>query len=119
MARKDVILRYAQVENDYIEMCQLLKDLDADLKADRIDREYYDSRVEILSEEIETIKTQYFFWAEVIFELNKPRRKGKEMNDCEKAWYNTIKTCTKEAIKDDTKDALKYIKNLIEEGRLK
>lgn len=117
MAKRDVILRFAQVENDYNEMKSLLNELNDDLKKGAIDQEYYQGKAQLLEEEIDAIKTQYFMWAEAIFELNKPQRKGKKLSDTEEAWYKTLQGMTRECIKDTSKDALAEIKKIIAEGK--
>ena len=80
MAKKHVALRYAQIENEYLEMQSLLKELNDDLSNNLIDVDYYNSRVEMISEEVERVKLQYFFWAEAMFELIKPARKDKDFD---------------------------------------
>lgn len=61
MAKKHVALRYAQAENEYLEMRDSVAELDRALKNGDIDIEFYNERVEMISDEIEKSKLQYFF----------------------------------------------------------
>lgn len=118
MAKKHVALRYAQIENEYLEMQSLLKELNDDLSNNLIDVDYYNSRVEMISEEVERVKLQYFFWAEAMFELTKPARKDKDFDSTTQAWYNVLQTKTKEILKDDGRDALATLKQVLKEGKI-
>lgn len=118
MAKKHVALRYAQIENEYLEMQSLLKELNDDLSNNLIDVDYYNSRVEMINEEVERVKLQYFFWAEAMFELNKPARKDKEFDNTTQAWYNELQTKTKEILKDEGLDALATLKQVLKEGKI-
>lgn len=118
MAKKHVALRYAQIENEYLEMQSLLKELNDDLSNNLIDVDYYNSRVEMISEEVERVKLQYFFWAEAMFELIKPARKDKDFDTTTQAWYNVLQTKTKEILKDDGRDALATLKQVLKEGKI-
>ena len=119
MAKKHVALRYVQIENEYLEMLDSIKELDRALKDNEIDIEFYNERVEMLSDEIEKCKLQYFFWAEAMFELMKPARKDKAFDTTTQSWYNTLQTQTKEILKDDGADAFKTLKEILKEGRNK
>ena len=119
MAKKDVTRRYLQVEHEYLEMSDLLKELKTDLAAGKIDPQWYQKRAEMISEEVEKVKTQYFFWAEAIFELNKPARKDRKVSKTDQEWYKTFQSIAKEAILDESADALKQLKQLIKEGQIK
>lgn len=119
MAKKHVALRYIQCEQEYLEMSNLLKELNEELQAGKIDINYYNEKVELLSDEIEKTKLQYFFWAEAMFELNKPNKKGKEMDSTMKSWYDTLQTQTKELLKDDGANASVILKDILKEGKIK
>lgn len=118
MAKRDVILRYAQIEQDYLDMTGLLKDLKEDLSKGDIDQGYFDSKAPLIEEEIDKIKSQYLVWAEMMFELNKPNRKNKKMNETEADWFKVIQTRTRECIPDNTRDCLAHLKQLIKEGKI-
>ena len=106
MAKRDVILRFAQAEHEYLEMTKLLNDLQTDLAAGTIDVAYYEEHAPLIETEITNVKTKYFFWGEVIYELNRPNRRSKKLNTTEQTWYNELRTVTKECLKDESKDAL-------------
>ena len=119
MAKKDITRRYLQVEQEYLEMSELLKELKDDLAAGKIDPEWYQERAAMISEEVEKVKTQYFFWAEAIFELKKPARKDRKVSKADQEWYNTFQSIAKDAILDESADVLKQLKQLIKEGQIK
>lgn len=118
MAKRDVILRYAQIEQDYTEMVSLLKELKEDLAKNAIDVNYYNEKAPLIEEEVDKIKTQYFVWAEMLYELNKPNRREKKMSTTEQTWFKTLQTKTRECIPDNTKDCLAHLKQLIREGKI-
>lgn len=119
MAKRDVNLRYLQAEQEYLELSDILKELKEDLDNGRIDQEWYAEKSNLIADEIEKIKTQYFFWAEAIFELNKPARKSRKISKSDLDWYNAFSSIAKDAILDDGKDVLKQLKALIKEGKIK
>lgn len=119
MAKRDVNLRYLQVEQEYLEMSDILKELKEDLDNGKIDQEWYAEKASVIAEEIEKIKAQYFFWAEAIFELNKPARKSRKISKSDKAWYDSFSSIAKDAVLYDSADVLKQLKELIKEGKIK
>ena len=119
MAKKHVALRYAQAENEYLEMRDSVAELDRALKNGDIDMEFYNERVEMISDEIEKSKLQYFFWSEAMFELMKPAKKDKDFDKTTQSWYNILQTQTKEILKDDGADPFKALKEVLKEGRVK
>ena len=119
MAKRDVNLRFLQVEQEYLEMVSLLNDLKQDLENNSIDPEYYMERSGMIEEEVEKIKTQYFFWAEAIYELNKPNRKDKRISKDMEEWHKSFMSIAKDAIMNEDLDVLKQLKELIKEGKIK
>lgn len=117
MAKKDVILRYAQAEHEYLEMNEMLAELKNDFSSGTIDEEYFAEKQELLEEAINEVTSRYYLWAEVICELKKPQRKSKKLNDVEQAWYDTLCTRTRECLKDESLDPLAYLKELITKGQ--
>ena len=73
----------------------------------------------MIAEEVEKVKAQYFFWAEAEFELKKPNRKSKEQSKADMEWYKTFQSIAKDVVLDDSKDVLKQLKALIQEGKIK
>ena len=67
--------------------------------------------------EVETIKQNYERVAYIIFLLNKPNREKK--NDYEEKlnrdWYECLKFSSKEAILDESRDALSHFKEIVKE----
>lgn len=119
MAKRDVNLRFLQAEHEYLEMIGLLNELKQDVDNGTIDPEYYAERTEMIQEEVEKVKTQYFFWAEAIYELNKPNRKDKDVSKNMEDWHKSFVSIAKDVIIDESLDALKQLKSLIKEGKIK
>ena len=53
-----------------------------------------------------------------MFLLNKPQRKSKKLDRIAESWYKALKTASKEAIIDENRDALVFIKELIKKGEI-
>ena len=113
MARRHVIRYFLELENTYVEMQETLKELQELAQQGKVEESTY---METLKE-IEVIKQNYERIAYIIFLLNKPNREKK--NDYEeklnKEWYGYLKFSSKEAIVDESKDALSHFKEIVRE----
>ena len=109
MARRDVVSYYLEVENQYFEMLDNLKDFKEMADENVISQEDYLKAVE----EVEVLKTNYERIGYIIFLLNKPNRKSKKPSSIELSWYKALKYDSKEAILDENRDVLCKLKELL------
>lgn len=111
MAKRHVVQYFLELENTYVEMQDTVKELQQLAQEGKVEESaYLDAK-----KDIETIKQNYERVAYIIYLLNKPNRKTKEEKQVETSWYNCLKTSSKEAIVDETKDALSHFKGIVEE----
>jgi len=115
MARSHVVKYYLEVEYQYLEMLDTLKELKELLKEGKVSDETY------IQEEanVSKLKENYERIAYIMFLLNQPQRKSKKLNSEALSWYKELKNHSKEAIIDENKDVLCTFKQLIREGKLK
>lgn len=111
MARRDVIQYFLEVENEYVETQETVKEL----QQLALDGKVEESTYLTAKENIDIIKQNYERIAYIIFLLNKPNRKEKAKYDesVNKAWYDYLKSSSKEAIVDESKDALAEFKKMV------
>lgn len=113
MAKRHVVRYFLEVENTYVETMEVLKELQELAKDGKVEELAYLS----VEKDLETIKTNYERLAYIIFLLNKPNRAKK--NDYEeklnKSWYDSLKFSSKEAIIDESRDALAHFKEVVKE----
>lgn len=114
MAKRHVVEYFLQVEYQYLEMLDNLKEFKELLAANRISNEEFQQAIA----EIELIKANYERISYIMFLLNKPNRKTKEEVELAKSWYDALQYASKEAIIDENKDALAKIKDMIKKGEL-
>lgn len=118
MARKDLILYYLQVQNQYFELIANLKDVEEAVKNGILEQSQADDMIN----EINIVKNNYERMSYEMFLLNKPNRKQKQFNEerQNKEWYNYLKNSSKEAIINENNDVLcdfkKYVKELKEKN---
>ena len=114
MARSHVVQYFLEVENQYIEMAENLKEMQQLAAENKISADDYEQ----ILREVEIIKSNYERIGYIMFLLNKPQRKGKKLDKTTLSWYEALKTSSKEAILDENRDALCTLKALIKEGKL-
>lgn len=114
MAKSHVVQYFLEVENQYLEMAENLKEMQQLASDNKVSAEDYEQ----VFREVETLKTNYERIAYIMFLLNKPQRKTKKLDSATLSWYDALKTASKEAIIDENRDALCTIKALINEGKL-
>lgn len=73
MSHRDVIEYYKQIQNDYIEMREELKDLEKECMEGLVSPEQVDQ----MKSTIEPLKTNYERISYIIYLMNKPVRKNK------------------------------------------
>lgn len=115
MAKSHLIKYYLEVEYQYLEMLDTLKELKELVKEGKVSDETY------TQEEANVIKLKenYERMAYIMFLLNQPQRKSKKLDSETLLWYKELKNHSKEAIIDENKDVLCTFKSLIKEGQLK
>lgn len=113
MAKRHVVLYYLQVENQYKEELENLKELQELLEEGKVE----EWEVEQCKESIENLKTAYETIASVIAELNRPNTNTREDKKFVDAWYNEFKCASKEALINENKDCLVTIKNIIKKAK--
>ncbi len=113
MAKRHVIQYYLELENEYIEMQDTLKELQTLAQEGKVEESSYLSMLE----DVNLIKNNYERVSYIMFLLNKPNRREKESKELEvnKQWYSYLKGASKEAILDETKDALAEFKKKVKE----
>lgn len=109
MAKRDVNLYYLQVQNDYFEMLENLKEFKDLAERGSISQEEYTSMLN----QVELVRNNYERISYIMLLLNKPRRKSKEDADMNKSWYAALSGASKEAILDENRDALADLKAIL------
>ena len=111
MAKRHVVQYFIELENTYVEMQDTVKELQQMAQEGKVEEStYLDAK-----KDIDVIKTNYERVAYIIYLLNKPNRKSKDEDDIAKSWYKVLKTASKEAVIDESKDALVHFKKIVEE----
>ena len=111
MAKRDVVMYFLQVQNQYQELLGDVKDLEEALKSKHIEQEQFD----LAKKDIDVVKDNYERLAYIMMLLNKPQRKKKQAGEeaVNKKWYDYLKGASKEAIIDENKDALADFKKIV------
>lgn len=117
MARKHVINYYLEQQQLYFDMVKDIKDVEKDYKDGLIDIERYNQLMEVLQPDIEIIKSNYERLSYIVLLLNQPQNKKKEDKFIrqEKELYDGLQGASKEAVLDETKDALADLRKHIKE----
>ena len=115
MAKKDVLNYYLDVQNQYIDMLEISKELDKVLKQGIITED--DERLINVENELNLIKNNYDRIAYILFLLNQPARKEKKKKEYKqnKKYYDYLESASKNVIMQEDANALKYLKSLVEE----
>lgn len=114
MAKEHVIDYYLQMEYQYIEMLDDLKELKALLAEGKIDEETYAS----VETDVEKLRDNYERLSYIMWLLNKPKRKDRRVSKDTLNWYNSLQSASKEALLDENKDVLATFKQLLAKGEL-
>lgn len=115
MSKRDVNNIYLQQQMLYFGMLENAKEFDRMYKAGEISKE----RFEQAQREVERIKDNYMQISYFMLELQKPykKRERKEWERRNKILYDSLEGYSKEALLDDTKDALADFRKMIEEAK--
>ena len=113
MAKRHVNSYFLEVQNNYFEMLDNLKEFKELAEQGRISQDDYDNMLA----EVELNKCNYERIAYIIMLLNKPNKKDKEEDDMNRAWYKELQGASKEAILNESKDVLVDLKALIKKGK--
>ena len=113
MAKSDVNLYFLQVQNEYFEMLENLKEFKDLAKEGKISQEEYEDMVK----QVDLVRANYERIAYIIMLLNKPNRKDKEQADVNRSWYQELQGASKEVIINECKDVLCDLKELIKKGK--
>lgn len=111
MAKRHVIRYFLEVEHNYVETMEVLKELQELANQGKVEESTYLN----VEKDLEVIKTNYERIAYIIFLLNKPNRSKKEAYEekINKSWYDGLKFASKEAIMDESRDALAHFKEIV------
>jgi len=115
MAKRHVIQYFLELENTYEEMKDTVKELqEMAVKGNLEESTFLEAK-----KDLEVIQSNYERVAYIMFLLNKPNKQEKESaeEDVNKQWYDYLKFSSKEAIVDESKDALSHLKELIKEAQ--
>ena len=114
MAKIHVNQYFLEVQNQYLEMLDNLKDFKELAAEGKIsEQEYFN-----MLNEIELLKSNYERIAYIIMLLNKPKSKKAKEDKTTLSWYTYLQGSSKEAILDENRDVLADMKKLIREGKL-
>jgi hypothetical protein len=115
MARKDVINYFLEQQGVYFEMEDDAKDLDAALKKGTLDEE----QVRLAKQDIEIAKANYERLAYIVMLLNKPKDKKNRQREEQfnKNLYLSLSGASREAVLDESRDALVDLKRLVKESK--
>lgn len=117
MAKRDVNLYYLQVQKEYLEMVDSLKDVQEAYETGYIDYERFQQAMQ----DIETIRANYERLSYIMFLLRKPAPRKKRAREQEermnKEWYAALSGASKEAILDETRDVLADFKAMTKKDK--
>ena len=111
MARKDVLIYFKQVEDQYLEMLADVKDYEKDHEAGYISDEKYNELVA----QIDIVKVNYERISYIVFLLNAPARESKKTKYVKqnKKISKGLANSSLDKVIDENADALKKIKELL------
>jgi trans-2-enoyl-CoA reductase len=115
MSKRHVVQYFLELESQYFEMLDNVKDLEELLKENRLSQEDFNAAIN----DIQVSKNNYERIAYIMMLLNKPNRKDKREEAIAQSWYKALKFSSKEAIVDENRDALSHLKELIKKGEIK
>ena len=115
MSKRDVNNMYLQQQMLYLGMLDNAKEFDRMYKAGEISRE----RFEQAQKEVEKIRDNYLQISYFMLELQKPfkKRERKEWEKRNKVLYDSLEGYSREALLDESRDALADFRKMIEEEK--
>lgn len=110
-----MIRYFLEQESLYMEMLDNVRELDRAHREGKVSKEELDEA----SKEVESIKANYEQIAYIVMLLNKPNGKGKEAKELRmnKALYDDLKGASREALLDESRDALANLRKALAEAR--
>ncbi len=112
MARRHVVEYFLEQQALLVEMINLLEQYNTAYEEGYLTEEQYKA----VQKEVSVCKGNYEFLAYVLMLLNKPNRKSKEETLFQKGLYERVKGKSREAIYDESKNALANMKEILEEA---
>ena len=113
MAKIDVNLYFLEMQDQYFEMLDNLREFKELSIEGRISQEEYDSMLQ----EVEILKNNYERLAYIMFLFNKPKGKNAKKWNINLSWYNELKGASKEAVINENANVLADLKKLIDLGK--
>lgn len=111
MAKRHVVKYFLELESSFVEMQDTVNELQQLAQEGKVEESsFLDAK-----KDLDVIKSNYERIAYIIFLLNRPNRKEDEKRELaeNKRWYSYLKTSSKEAVLDESKDALKHFKEYV------
>lgn len=113
MSKIDVNLYFLEIQNEYFEMLDNLKEFKELASEGKVSQEEYDQMLR----QVDLVRSNYERIAYIIMLLNKPRKKEKAEYDIYKKWYNELQGASKQAVLDENADVLHDLKEFIKRGK--
>ena len=113
MAKVHVNLYYLELQNQYFEMLENLKEFKELATQGVIDQKEYSK---VLTE-VEQLKNNYERLSYVMFLLNKPSEKNSKKRSVNSQWYEQLQGASREAVINENADVLADLKKYIKEGK--
>ena len=102
MARRHVVEYFLEQQALYVDMINMLQQYNVAYEEGFLN----DEQLEAMKKEINICKDNYEFLAYIMMLLNKPNRKSKQESDFQKSLYERVKGRSREAVLDESKNAL-------------
>lgn len=117
MARRDVLHYYYDIQKSYLEMVDVIKEVEDSYKNGNIDYDRYSDLLERLSPEIEKSKEVYELMSYVMFLYNIPQRpkKGEKYRKQNEVYFKYLKKYSSEEKIKEQEEGLKKIREIIDE----
>lgn len=112
MARRHVVEYFLEQQSLYAEMLDMLRQYNTAYEEGYLS----DEQMTSLKKEVEICRGNYEFLAYVMMLLNKPNRKNKQEDNFTKSLYNRVKGKSREAVYDESKNALADVKEILEDA---
>lgn len=106
MSKKDFDKEFIQIENQYLEMLENLKDMEKELADGLVNPDLLEQMKEI----IKPLRTNYEMWNYIKFLLNKPTKKKKEEKYKNQNKKLMVKMKTLEETKEENNKVLDELK---------
>ena len=115
MARKEVVEYFLQQKKVMYDTVEVSKQFDLLFKQGKVTEEQRDQAMR----EVDIVKANYMRLAYIMFLLNKPKRKDKQKTEERQnaSWYEALSGASKEALLDESKDALADFKKMMEQAK--